>query len=161
MGAEIFSMRRADPDFMFQRHDSWIRRQFPTQADEHGTHIRAIRCRRVRTCRDYALSMIEALRRSGIAGAFFSGYLFIPRSGARLCRRRFHHSGVSGSTAECRLDRIDPTNACRTRDLVRVAVARDPRQAIPLHAPISARLMRLSAWMSHQLVSVSEKQASS
>ena len=33
-----------------------------------------------------------------------------------------------------RLDRLDPTNGIiGTRDLIRVAVARDPHQAIPLH----------------------------
>ena len=46
---------------------------------EHGTqHPLDTLQTRSGTCRDYALFMIEALRRLGIAARFVSGYLFIP-----------------------------------------------------------------------------------
>lgn len=87
------------------------------------------------TCRDYALLMIEALRRLGIAARFVSGYLFVPseeepghRGGGST------HAWVQVYLPSAGWIEFDPTNGIvGTRDLVRVAVARDPRQAVPLH----------------------------
>src|ERR1700678_4051096 len=103
---------------------------------EHGTqHPLDTLQTRSGTCRDYALFMIEALRRLGIAARFVSGYIFIPGD-------RAHNYAGGGSThawvqvylPSAGWIEFDPTNGLvGTRDLVRVAVARDPRQAIPLH----------------------------
>jgi transglutaminase-like putative cysteine protease len=85
------------------------------------------------TCRDYALLMIEALRRLGIAARFVSGYLFLPgghdhRGGGST------HAWVQVYLPSAGWIEFDPTNGIvGSRDLIRVAVARDPRQAIPLH----------------------------
>ncbi|QPF88006.1 transglutaminase family protein [Bradyrhizobium genosp. L] len=103
---------------------------------EHGTqHPLDTLQTRSGTCRDYALLMIEALRRLGIAARFVSGYLAMPSSGA--------HGYVGGGSTHAWVQvylpnagwiEFDPTNGIvGSHDLIRVAVARDPRQAIPLH----------------------------
>jgi transglutaminase-like putative cysteine protease len=87
------------------------------------------------TCRDYALFMIEALRRLGLAARFVSGYLFIDRDPAhRHVGGGSTHAWVQVYLPSAGWIEFDPTNGIiGNRDLVRVAVARDPRQAIPLH----------------------------
>jgi transglutaminase-like putative cysteine protease len=86
------------------------------------------------SCRDLALLMIEALRSLGLAARFVSGYLYVPS-------RDIEGRRGGGSThAWCQVYlpgagwvEFDPTNAIvGNRDLIRVAVARDPSQAIPL-----------------------------
>ena len=114
-----------------------IRAQFTyRKRHEHGTqHPLDTLQTRSGTCRDYALFMIEALRQLGIAARFVSGYIFVPGDRA--------HGYVGGGNTHAWVQvylpsagwiEFDPTNGIvGTRDLVRVAVARDPRQAIPLH----------------------------
>jgi len=75
--------------------------------------------------------MIEALRRLGIAARFVSGYLFDgdnEHAGGGAT-----HAWVQVYIPDAGWIEFDPTNGIEgTRDLVRVAVARDPSQAIPL-----------------------------
>jgi transglutaminase-like putative cysteine protease len=103
---------------------------------EHGTqHPLDTLQTKSGTCRDYALFMIEALRRLGIAARFVSGYLFIPGDRAHgYAGGGSTHAWVQVYLPNAGWIEFDPTNGIvGTRDLVRVAVARDPRQAIPLH----------------------------
>jgi transglutaminase-like putative cysteine protease len=88
------------------------------------------------TCRDFAVLMIEGARMLGLAARFVSGYLYSPRYDTGQSRRRGGgntHAWVriympSGGWVE-----FDPTNGLvGNRDLIRVAIARDPAQALPL-----------------------------
>jgi transglutaminase-like putative cysteine protease len=87
------------------------------------------------TCRDFALFMIEALRRLGIAARFVSGYIFIPGDEAHgYVGGGSTHAWVRAYLPGAGWVEFDPTNGIvGNRDLIRVAVARDPQQAIPLH----------------------------
>jgi transglutaminase-like putative cysteine protease len=103
---------------------------------EHGTqHPLDTLQTRSGTCRDYALFMIEALRRLGIAARFVSGYIFIPADRAHgYVGGGSTHAWVQAYLPSAGWIEFDPTNGIvGTRDLIRVAVARDPRQAVPLH----------------------------
>jgi transglutaminase-like putative cysteine protease len=77
--------------------------------------------------------MIEALRRLGIAARFVSGYLFTGHD-HRHVGGGSTHAWVQVYLPSAGWIEFDPTNGIvGTRDLIRVAVARDPSQAIPLH----------------------------
>ncbi len=88
------------------------------------------------TCRDFALLMMEAARALGYAARFVTGYLYDPPADAGIPRIR--GAGSSHAWVQIYLPlsgwvEYDPTNAIiGGRDLIRVAVARDPSQAIPL-----------------------------
>jgi transglutaminase-like putative cysteine protease len=87
------------------------------------------------TCRDFALLMIEALRRLGIAARFVSGYLFVHGERPRgYLGGGSTHAWVQVYLPSAGWIEFDPTNGIiGNRDLIRVAVAREPRQAVPLH----------------------------
>ena len=89
------------------------------------------------TCRDFATLMVEAIRQLGFAARFVSGYLYTPAldlGPGMLSYPGSTHAWVQVYLPSAGWIEFDPTNGIvGTRDLVRVAVARDPRQAIPLH----------------------------
>jgi transglutaminase-like putative cysteine protease len=87
---------------------------------------------RTGSCRDFALLMIEALRSLGFAARFVSGYIYSP-SRANHQGGGATHAWVQVYLPGCGWLEIDPTNGIfGNRDLIRVAVARDHRQAAPL-----------------------------
>lgn len=86
------------------------------------------------TCRDFALLMIEAARALGFAARFVSGYLYSPNAaGAGRAGGGSTHAWVQIYLPGAGWVEFDPTNGIvGNRDLIRVAVARDPAQARPL-----------------------------
>ncbi len=84
------------------------------------------------SCRDFAMLMIDAVRSLGLAARFVSGYLYSP-SGEGRVGGGATHAWVQVYLPGAGWIEFDPTNGIvGNRDLIRVAVARDPRQAVPL-----------------------------
>jgi transglutaminase-like putative cysteine protease len=91
------------------------------------------------TCRDFALFMIEAVRSLGFAARFVSGYLHVRASSGRSGGGSTH-AWVQVYLPSAGWVEFDPTNGIvGNHDLIRVAVAREPRQAVPLHGTFTGR----------------------
>jgi transglutaminase-like putative cysteine protease len=96
------------------------------------------------TCRDLALLMMEACRSLGLAARFVSGYLHDPAldlgvesagdgAGAAVRGAGDTHAWVQIYLPGAGWVEFDPTNGLvGGANLIRVAVARDPAQAVPL-----------------------------
>lgn len=123
---------------VLQRMLGSFRNSFEYQAREaEGTQSPGETLRtRSGTCRDYAWLMIETLRRLGFAARFVSGYLYDASVDGEAV-------GATGSGATHAWLQVflpgagwldyDPTNSISAGfDLIPVAVARHPGQAIPL-----------------------------
>jgi|SRR5579871_435782 len=86
------------------------------------------------SCRDFALLMMEAARSLGFAARFVTGYVYVPD------RDKAERLGGGSTHAWCQIYvpgsgwvEFDPTNGIvGNKDLIRVAVARTPSQAVPL-----------------------------
>ena len=86
------------------------------------------------SCRDFAMLMIEAVRSLGLAARFVSGYVYSASAKAGRAGGGHTHAWVRVFLPSCGWVEFDPTNGIvGNADLVRVAIARDPRQAMPLH----------------------------
>jgi transglutaminase-like putative cysteine protease len=86
------------------------------------------------SCRDFAMLMIEAVRSLGLAARFVSGYVYSASAKAGRAGGGHTHAWVRVFLPSCGWVEFDPTNGIvGNADLVRVAIARDPRQATPLH----------------------------
>jgi transglutaminase-like putative cysteine protease len=87
--------------------------------------------RRSGSCRDFAVLMIDAARALGLAARFVSGYLCA--APGRVGGGHTHAWAQVYLPSQGWLD-FDPTNGIVDGEgLVRVAVAVDPRHALPLH----------------------------
>jgi len=85
------------------------------------------------SCRDFALLMIEAARSLGLAARFVSGYLYVPAAENGNIGGGETHAWVEVYLPGSGWMEFDPTNAIvGNRDLIRVAVTRDPKQAVPV-----------------------------
>ena len=89
---------------------------------------------RTGSCRDFAMLMIEAVRSLGFAARFVSGYVYSASSKGGPTGGGHTHAWVRVYLPVCGWVEFDPTNGVvGNADLVRVAITRDPRQAVPLH----------------------------
>lgn len=88
------------------------------------------------SCRDFALLMMEALRSVGVAARFVSGYIYDPAvddAVAGVQGAGATHAWVQAYLPGAGWVEFDPTNGIiGNHNLIRVGVARDPSQAIPL-----------------------------
>lgn len=85
------------------------------------------------TCRDYAMLMIEAARALGLAARFVSGYVYNPSGRRRAIGGGNTHAWVRVYIPGSGWIEFDPTNdIVGTQGLIRVAIARDIYQAVPV-----------------------------
>ena len=85
------------------------------------------------TCRDYAVLMMEAVRALGLAARFVSGYIYDPDESKHRVGGHSTHAWVRVFLPGSGWIEFDPTNGIvGNESLVRVAVARDPGQVVPL-----------------------------
>jgi transglutaminase-like putative cysteine protease len=110
-----------------------IHEDFTYRTRLHDAPRRALDTLELRTgsCRDFAVLMMEAARSLGLAARFASGYL---HAGSSDVGGGHTHAWAQVFLPSCGWMDFDPTNGgIGAGRLVRVAVAVEPRQAIPLH----------------------------
>lgn len=93
------------------------------------------------TCRDYATFMMEAVRSVGLASRFVSGYLYDPAvdgGEAQVSGAGATHAWVQVYLPGAGWIEFDPTNGgSGGHNLVPIAVAREPTQAVPISGTFS------------------------
>ena len=89
--------------------------------------------RRSGSCRDFAVLMMEAARSLGLAARFVSGYIFVPDTAGSVVGGGATHAWMQAYLPGAGWVDFDPTNdIVGNRNLIRVAVAWDQRNALPL-----------------------------
>jgi transglutaminase-like putative cysteine protease len=112
-----------------------IKEQFVyVRRDEKGVQSPGETLRRGRgSCRDFALFMMEAVRSLDLAARFVSGYIFMPEAQGTLVGGGATHAWLQIYLPGAGWVDFDPTNnIVGNRNLIRVAVAWDPAQVLPL-----------------------------
>ncbi len=126
---------RTDTLGMLSEMTAAIRRDFTyVPRPEKGTQspIETL-ARRKGTCRDYAMLMIEAVRALGFAARFVSGYVYNPTTADHRTGGGNTHAWVRVYLPGSGWVEFDPTNGIvGNRGLIRVAIARDIYQAVPI-----------------------------
>ncbi len=89
------------------------------------------------TCRDYALLMMEGARALGLAARFITGYLYDPAldtaDASKVAQPGQPHAWMEVYLPGTGWIEFDPTNGIiGSERLIRVAVGRDPEQAMPV-----------------------------
>jgi transglutaminase-like putative cysteine protease len=109
-------------EFVYRRrHESGVQNPLDTLRTGMGT------------CRDFAVFMMEAARSLGYAARFVSGYLHVRATDKDRVGGGSTHAWVQVYLPSAGWVEFDPTNGIvGNNDLIRVAIAREPRQAIPL-----------------------------
>jgi transglutaminase-like putative cysteine protease len=135
---QFYSGSPVDTQSLLTNITHGIRQQLVYQArDQFGTQTPAetLACG-TGTCRDYALLMIEAVRTLGLGARFVTGYLYDAASDVApggLVGGAATHAWVQIYLPGAGWTEFDPTNGIvGGENLVRVAVTRDPFQAVPL-----------------------------
>ena len=128
----------SDTESFLRAVNSAIRRDFTyMERREPGvqTPVETLKSRSG-SCRDYALLMMEAVRSVGLAARFVSGYLYDPALDGQ--KSDITGAGATHAWMQVYLPgggwvEFDPTNASvGGHNLVPVAVAREPGQAMPV-----------------------------
>jgi len=119
--------------------NQFIRANFNYAArDEEGTQAPQETLKRsTGSCRDFALLMMEAVRRLGVATRFVSGYLYDPAldggDADATVGAGATHAWLQAYLPGAGWVPFDPTNNLTGGNhLIRVGVARDPSQAAPI-----------------------------
>ncbi len=127
---------------LLQTMNSAVRQQFAyRERYEEGTQtpVETLE-RRSGTCRDFALLLIEAVRSLGFGARFVTGYLYDPSLDGGVAMQG---AGATHAWADIYLPgagwvEYDPTNGLIAgENLIRVAVTRDPSQALPISGTFS------------------------
>jgi transglutaminase-like putative cysteine protease len=126
---------RADTAEMLARMTHWIRENLNYVAREESGIQDPVKTLRAGSgsCRDFAVLMMEAVRSLGLAAHFVSGYLHVAAGGAAARGAGATHAWLRVYLPGAGWVEFDPTNGIvGSHDLIRVAVVRDPRQAVPV-----------------------------
>ncbi len=126
---------------ILERMNSAVKAEFTyARREEPGVQAPAdTLATRTGSCRDFAMLMLEAVRRLGFAARFVSGYLYDPAldsgmsGGGAIQGAGATHAWVQVFLPGSGWVEFDPTNGLiGSRSLIRTAVGRSPSQAVPL-----------------------------